>query len=185
MRKVDQGDGTFREVKHCEPRYKSREIYDDKCDYEVNKWSKVRTSERTGQSLAAAPEWPVLNLAASCNRVGCERQGDKHETYEVQLKSPDGSVETCSITQDRWLNSGLGQRYVAKVRVLVAAWIAIAWSPTDHEGTSRKMQTQERAAPLRLPRLPPIELRSDPGAMRRNPRPLQPGAHRLQATRRR
>lgn len=118
MRKVDQGDGTFREVKHCEPRYTSREIYDDKCDYEINRWSKVRTAQSNGQSLAVAPQWPVLNLAAACSRVGCERQGAKHETYEVKLESPDGNVETCSLNQQRWSDASLGQHYLAKVRVI-------------------------------------------------------------------
>jgi ribosomal protein L40E len=118
-RKVDQGDGTFREVKQCEPRYTSREIYDTKCDYEVNKWSKIRSAERTGQSLVSVPEWPTMNLAAACgNRVGCERQGAKHETYQLTLKAPSGSIETCDLTQEQWSQAALGQHYVAKVRVI-------------------------------------------------------------------
>src|SRR5690606_24397397 len=117
-RRVDQGDGTFKEVKHCEPRYKSREIYDYRCDYEVNKWTNARTAERRGQSLAAKPEWPALNLTAACSRVGCERQGKKHEDYVLQLKASDGNLQTCSIPETRWANAALGQSYTGSVRVI-------------------------------------------------------------------
>lgn len=117
VRRVDQGDGTFREVKHCEPRYTSRPVYDQRCDYEVNKWAKVRSAEQKGQSLASSPEWPKVNIS-SCNRVGCERQGAKRERYEVRLKTAEGSMETCNLPQPRWAQTELGRSYIAQTRVL-------------------------------------------------------------------
>lgn len=117
MRRIDQGDGTFREEKHCEPRYTNRPVYDYRCDYEVNKWAKARSVERKGQSLAPAPEWPAVDVS-SCNRVGCERPGAKRERYEVRLKGADGGVETCNLAQDRWAKTVLGRSYKAQIRVI-------------------------------------------------------------------
>jgi hypothetical protein len=117
MRKVDQGDGTFREVKHCEPRYTSKPVYDYQCDYEANKWVKVRTLQRAGRSLLA-PQWPQVTLPSACARVGCEREGARHEEYVVILQAPDGNNETCAVAQERWANFAVGGHYVAAVRVM-------------------------------------------------------------------
>jgi hypothetical protein len=117
MRKIDQGDGTFREVKHCEPRYTTKPVYDVKCDYEINRWTKFRTAESSGQSLAA-PQWPSIKLTTACGSVGCERQGAKNEAYAVKLRGPDGSLETCQVPQEQWASASLGRTYVAKVRVI-------------------------------------------------------------------
>jgi hypothetical protein len=116
-RKVDQGDGTFREVKDCKPRYKTRDIEDYRCDYEVNRWAVARFVESRGQASTPAPTWPSLPPLANCARVGCERAGSKRETYRVVLSGPDGEA-TCEVDQGRWVQMNLGQRYRAKVRVV-------------------------------------------------------------------
>ncbi len=117
-RKVDQGDGTFREVKDCKPRYKSRPIEDYRCDYEVDRWSTVRSVEAKGQATIPAPTWPQLPSLATCSRVGCERAGAKRETYSVRLEGPEGDDATCEFDQSRWSNMRIGETYRAKVRVL-------------------------------------------------------------------
>lgn len=116
-RKVDQGDGTFREVKDCKPRYKTRDIEDNRCDFEVNRWSPHRFVESKGQSTNPAPSWPALDLVKACSAVGCERSGARRETYRVQLQGA-GGTEICEVSLTQWSSMNTGQRLGAKVRVL-------------------------------------------------------------------
>lgn len=116
-RKVDQGDGTFREVKDCKPRYKTRDIEGDRCDYEVNRWVTHRFVETKGQTTTPPPTWPPMPAFTSCRHVGCERAGARRETYRVLLTGQDGE-ESCDLAESRWLTMTPGQRYRAKVRVI-------------------------------------------------------------------
>jgi hypothetical protein len=117
-RRVDQGDGTFREVKDCKPRYKSRPIEDNRCDYEVNRWSPTRHVESSGRALSPAPTWPAVGQLRSCALVGCERQGPKRESYKVHLRGVNGEDGDCELEQSRWSQMKVGARYKAQVRVL-------------------------------------------------------------------
>lgn len=116
-RKVDQGDGTFREVKDCKPRYKTREIKDYRCDYEVNRWATARFVEAKGQGTTPAPTWPQLPSLRTCGHVGCERVGAKRETYRLLLAGPDGDA-SCEVDQSRWLKVTKGAQFRAKVRLI-------------------------------------------------------------------
>ncbi len=116
--KVDQGDGTMREKKECEPRYKSKPVEDDKCDYEVNSWSVIERAASQGQGSAPAPHWPPVDTGPSCNRVGCKRLGDRREKYLVELQANDGDSTSCEFDEQRWRGFANGQRYAAKVGVI-------------------------------------------------------------------
>lgn len=116
-RKVDQGDGTFREVKDCKPKYKSRPVEDNRCDYQENRWSTARSVAARGQSLARTPEWPALPPLSACSNVGCERAGPKRETYRVELRGPEGT-QTCEVDQSRWAAMRVGARVNGQVRVM-------------------------------------------------------------------
>jgi ribosomal protein L40E len=116
-RKVDQGDGTFREVRDCKPRYKTRDIEGDRCDYEVNRWTTARFVESKGLAASPPPTWPPLPQLANCGRVGCERAGARRETYSVLLSGPDSNA-ACNVSQASWLEMSVGRRYRAKVRVV-------------------------------------------------------------------
>lgn len=117
-RRVDQGDGTFREVKDCKPRYKTRDIEDNRCDYEINRWSVARSVQASGAAMTPPPSWPALPALSACSHVGCERAGAKRETYRVQLRAPDGDSESCEVDSGRWARMGVGQRFRANVRVM-------------------------------------------------------------------
>lgn len=115
-RKVDQGDGTFREVRDCKPRYKTRPIEDYRCDYDVNRWSTARFVEAKGQAATPAPVWPVVPPLGNCRTVGCERQGGKREVYRVQLRGEQAT--TCEVDQATWAKMRLGARFSGRVRVI-------------------------------------------------------------------
>ncbi|MCA9623041.1 MAG: hypothetical protein KC731_28680, partial [Myxococcales bacterium] len=54
-RKVDQGDGTFKEKQECtEPV--------EQCTYTVKKWQKARVLEEKGEGLSSTPRWPTVDL---------------------------------------------------------------------------------------------------------------------------
>lgn len=117
-RRVDQGDGTFRQVKDCKPRYKTRDIFDDRCEYEVNRWVVGRSVQASGSSNSPPPSWPAMPAIGGCVNVGCERAGAKRETYRVEVRAPDGTSEVCEVDSGRWARMGVGQRCRAKVRVV-------------------------------------------------------------------
>ncbi len=117
IRKVDQGDGTFREVRECKPRYKSRPIEDYRCDYDVNRWTTARFVEAKGQSTTPAPTWPVVPPLGNCRTVGCERQGGKREVYTVHLRG-ENDTETCDVDQAKWSAMSVGARFDGRIRVI-------------------------------------------------------------------
>lgn len=116
-RKVDQGDGTFREVKDCKPRYRTRDVEDYRCDYEINRWVTARSVDAKGRGTTPAPSWPDVPQLRNCSQTGCERLGARRETYTVQLAGPNGET-SCDVDQRRWSNMRVGDRLRAKVRVV-------------------------------------------------------------------
>ena len=114
IRKVDNGDGSFSEVKECTPTYREENIMDDQCTYEVDTWEKTDTRKASGKGLSPAPKWPDLKLTRTGKCRGCQRAGDKSEQYQVQLKRlKDGEVHTCDLSENRWKSLESGQRFVA------------------------------------------------------------------------
>ena len=53
----DQGDGTFREERQCETKYRDEPVYDDKCTWSGQRWESDRTEEVSG-GLSDTPVWP-------------------------------------------------------------------------------------------------------------------------------
>ncbi len=120
-KKVDQGDGTFRESRVCEPDYQDKPIYSDECRYSIDKWSSARTATKAGASLAPAFDWPEPGLARTGQCVGCEREAlRRRETYTVKLvdsESKDSS--TYDFDQAKWQTFSVGSRWQGEVGVLV------------------------------------------------------------------
>ncbi|HWL86301.1 MAG TPA: hypothetical protein VNO21_10890, partial [Polyangiaceae bacterium] len=56
--KKDQGNGTYKEVQECKPKYKSQSVYDKKCDFEAPRWVTLRTEKAQGGD--GARQWPTL-----------------------------------------------------------------------------------------------------------------------------
>jgi hypothetical protein len=123
-RKVDNGDGTFKEKRECKPRYEKKPVEDDKCDFTVDKWSRSQTLTSKGAALTPEPTWPAVTLTrAGCASVGCEREGPRRESYTVVFKNDeDGETGECKFDQAKWQSYAPGKRFSAKVGV-VGSWL--------------------------------------------------------------
>lgn len=118
-RKKDNGDGTYREVRECSPKYRSEPVYADRCDYEINEWRTTRTATERGSSVEDRPRWPVVTLARSGTCIGCEREGARSETYTVLVEDTKEKKTTeCTYPEAKWASLANGTRRKAKVYVM-------------------------------------------------------------------
>ena len=111
----DNGDGTFSESESCQPTYREEPVYDDYCTYRVDRWAFARDVVTQGDSLKDTPQWGDVSLnCANQTRLGCEREGNRTESYLVQLEGDDGSYE-CKRSQDQWASMPLESSWLLEV----------------------------------------------------------------------
>ncbi len=112
-KRVDQGDGTYKEVESCKTKYRKEPVYDDKCSYNIDKWVVDRTEKASGGSVKDTPKWPRVRTR------GQEREGDRAEKYTVFYKaSKGGSKYSCNRSQKDWQASKVGSKWSGKVGVM-------------------------------------------------------------------
>lgn len=109
-KKQDLGNGTYKEVDECKPKFKSEPVYDQKCDYEAPRWVTQRTEKKSG---AASPVWPEVVIDKKGTCVGCEREGARAEKYTVTFSS-DGKTSSCDFPESRWSAFKVGASYQGK-----------------------------------------------------------------------
>lgn len=118
-RKKDQGNGTYKEVRECKPKYRSEPTYDDRCEYEITEWRTVRTLAERGKSPSDPPKWPAVSLGRPGTCVGCEREGPRSQKYTVMLTNVKSKGEaTCDLAEGRWATFATGTKWKGSVRVL-------------------------------------------------------------------
>jgi len=111
-RKVDQGDGTFKEKKECKTPAET-------CEYTITRWQTTRTAKAEGSSVDDQVLWPTVKLRKKGNCEGCERQGEKSETYTVTLKDQkSGETDGCTFAKDKWASFKKGSKWKGKVRMV-------------------------------------------------------------------
>lgn len=111
----DQGNGTFKEVKECSPKYKEKPVYEDQCDYEALRWRTART-ERAQGTANEAPRWPDVRLANAGVCQGCERQGKRTESYLLKVREPKTDhTSDCSVPEGTWNGFKVGDRATAEI----------------------------------------------------------------------
>lgn len=112
---VDQGDGTFKRVEQCQPKYRQEPIYDDRCSFTVDRWAVERTDRLNG-GWSDPPTWPEPSIrAGSC--VGCERLGARSEAWTVVLQGPEDRHD-CDVDAARWKAMVPGSPWTGQVRRL-------------------------------------------------------------------
>jgi hypothetical protein len=106
MRKKDLGDGTFTEVRECTTRYRTEDVFGEKCSYTVVTWSKARSEQAAGADLS--PRWPQVTLTPAK-----EREGKRHETYTLALTDSKGQGHTCDLAEPAWRSYAQGSKVQA------------------------------------------------------------------------
>jgi hypothetical protein len=112
-RKVDKGDGTYKEKRECtEP--------EEQCSYTVTKWKEARSEKAAGNSVSDTLRWPDVTLRREGTCVGCERQGDRREIYTVRFLDSQTKKEAgCDYKeQGKWSSFKVGSKWSGKVRVV-------------------------------------------------------------------
>jgi hypothetical protein len=112
-RKVDQGDGTFKEKEECK-------TPPDQCAWSVKKWNRARTAKESGTGVDSKPSWPVVRLKRAGNCEGCEREGEHKESYIVHFSDDKSNKElTCSYsTPAKWKRFAKGDKYSGEIRLV-------------------------------------------------------------------
>jgi hypothetical protein len=117
IRRADNGDGTFSEHRECSPRYRSEDVYDDRCTFTVDRWTKVRDAAASGTSIETL-RWPATNLARSGSCIGCEREGRRTESFTVRFADATAGERTCRFSAARWRSIAEGSRWKGQIRVV-------------------------------------------------------------------
>jgi hypothetical protein len=110
--KKDQGDGTFKEVKDCDKPVET-------CTYKVKKWDTARTLEEHGD-VGDKPTWPSVKLGKTGNCDGCEREGDRTESYIVHFVDTQSKDEhSCSFSDEsKWKSFEKGSQWKGETGML-------------------------------------------------------------------
>lgn len=118
-RRRDLGDGTFKEVEECRPRYREEPIYDQRCAFVIDRWVQVREVTVEGHALTEAPRWPEIVLRRTGQCIGCEREGRRSERYELRLLLlPAREERRCVLPEPKWKAFAVGRTVAAKARVV-------------------------------------------------------------------
>ncbi len=114
-KRIDQGDGTYREQQVCKTKYRKEPIYDQYCRYKVDKWASHRSAIAKGKDKR--PYWPKANLRCEGQRrVGCERERSRETAYLVQLiDTQSRKTYECELGEDIWERGQVGSYWQLKV----------------------------------------------------------------------
>lgn len=121
MRRVDRGDGTYTERQECTTRYRKEPVYDDKCHFEVDRWTYTRSAVTNGASLAEQPQWPVPQLRQVGKRLetlGNERAAERIEHNLVHLVDAEREAHQCDFPLTRWAAIADGSNWTGEIGVL-------------------------------------------------------------------
>lgn len=115
----DLGNGAFKEVRECAPKYREEAVMGERCTYRAPTWRVARTDRAEGQGLATPRRFAATVgalRAGSC--IGCEREGATDEILEVEVRTASGSTTRCPIDEARWNALKDGQSVQGEVRAV-------------------------------------------------------------------
>lgn len=116
VRRVDRGDGSYREFTECRPRYSSEPIYDRRCNYRIDRWRPERTVVAEGYDLS--PRWPETAIISARACLGCEREGPRTRRYELILAGGGEAAYRCPVEQGLWQRARTGSSWRLPVGAL-------------------------------------------------------------------
>lgn len=99
-RRVDQGDGSFRNERVCRDvcttKYRDERYTVDVCNYTIDRWRDGRDI-KVDQKTNPAPFWPEYSLAAGSGSrsLGQERVDSREEVYILLFEREDGDEAKC------------------------------------------------------------------------------------------
>jgi hypothetical protein len=119
--RIDKGDGTFVKRRECTPRFREEPVYDNLCRFHVNRWRVARTV-KADTTNTPMPVWPAVGrlnanaLGSGAGALGTEREGPRHEHYELTLTSEKKSWK-CDVSEAVWTQYPVGASTPLKVRL--------------------------------------------------------------------
>lgn len=120
-KRKDNRDGTFKEVKECKPKFRDEPVYDQRCSFEIDAWKTTRTEKASGTAKSPEPSWPKVELAKTGQCKGCEREGEREETYSITFVDPDGDTQECEVERSQWDRAEVGAKWKAEVGVVTTS----------------------------------------------------------------
>ena len=109
-KRVDQGDGTYREERDCTPGK-------ERCTYAVLDWKHSRTLKKEGTSINDQLAWPEAQLSRTGNCVGCERLGTRKAEYVVVFVNKETKkTHDCTFSEEsKWRSFAPGSEWNGKI----------------------------------------------------------------------
>jgi hypothetical protein len=110
--KIDKADGTFEKVNKCKPKYRDEPVYDDYCQYRVQRWHEIDKRVLSGNGLG--PQWPTQDLPSvqANDFIGAKKQGTRTETYVLVFDDK----ARCEVPESKWRGLADGQQVKVEVR---------------------------------------------------------------------
>lgn len=120
----DLGNGFFEDMECSEPVYETQQrtetyeepiyeqvpVYDTMYEYEVERWTAVRTERATGSDQQV--HWPELNLEPN------QREGERQETYQIVFRDGEGERYEMTFPLEEWLSFESQGQYQLRVNGL-------------------------------------------------------------------
>jgi len=103
----------------CQDRTHEEPVYEDYCNYQLNRWRAQRTAQQSG-GVSIEPVWPELiyDQCGGSEVLGCERPGARNATYQVNFTDLDEPEKyECEWDQTKWSGYDVGSRHEAIVKV--------------------------------------------------------------------
>ena len=122
MRRKDNRDGTFKEVRECTTKYREEPVYDEKCHFQIDRWVEKRRAEANGSKKEPAPSWPEVTLKKPGTCKGCEREGQRTERYTLRFVDAEhDETHECDVPLARWSSTDAGSKWTAKVGMITSS----------------------------------------------------------------
>ena len=115
----DLGNGAFKELRECTPKFRDEPVEGDRCTYQVPAWTMARRDRSDGEGIASPRRFtsPGPTRLGTC--LGCEREGTTTTVFEVDVRIVDtGKSERCAMPEAQWLALRDGQEIQGKMRAL-------------------------------------------------------------------